>query len=780
MVLPTQGQVSGRYRAARAILATKEFIILQTPSYRKTIIASLIAASLSACGGGNDETKPAPVNQAPTVSVTDSSIQEGLAINLTAVASDSDGSISSYSWSQKSGTSVILNGANTASISFTAPAVTEDENLVFTVTVTDDKGATAFKDVTVTVTAKMLELTLQGKVTDGPIANAKVTVSVGEQEFITAADENGDYHIGLRVDDSYATKLINITAVGPAQGSPVKLVSLLGSLEHLIEQAGADGILTKDEIFGVNVTNVTSAVSALMQAASPDGLIYTQDAFDSAARVYDTSQVLPLATAVKLLLDYAEANPELAIPEGVANTQELITHLESAQKYLRQAQLGMTSVYEEALAAIISDENIVATNTGSGNIPIADSYYFKSSGGDMNGARLVLNADGTGSLQHIYTPMIELTWTLGDQGLILTYDGDGLWYIRNEREGQVEYHRTQTHIKWLSRSGDVDQMIMQHTANTHYLEGQIPDGEVVFPEVVQAVKSAGVKTVQPQLEIGALYSVPRAHYLDGDLSYSAINLQLENADTAKLEFPMMSADGSLHFQRVTAHYNYNDAGHLVLTTDYKQQPLALDYAFIGKDKVLEANVFFENKTEQNALLENALFLRKEVDKWSLQSVVGIFQEKSAAILPLNYNWTEINADGSVLMVKVSDGNADGEISEREISHYSGLWQITDNGNLSIRRYRFNRAVTDTTGYCIPDSFDPASTDTCVLEYERQWNLHQVVGDQYYVQRINRNYVYGLDSTGEVIQQHTVDYASLSNAVLYKVDSRPYPLSVNVQ
>ncbi len=91
-------------------------------------------------------------NLAPTVDAgTDTTITAGTSVTLSATASDSDGSISSYQWTQSSGTSVTLTNADSASASFTAPNVSATATLAFTVTVTDDKGATAESSVTITV-----------------------------------------------------------------------------------------------------------------------------------------------------------------------------------------------------------------------------------------------------------------------------------------------------------------------------------------------------------------------------------------------------------------------------------------------------------------------------------------------------------------------------------------------------------------------------------------------------------------------------------------------------
>lgn len=67
-------------------------------------------------------------------------------------SSDLDGSITSFQWKQVSGQpTVSLTGANTAKASFNAPILTSNAVLSFRLTVTDDKGASSYDEVNVTI-----------------------------------------------------------------------------------------------------------------------------------------------------------------------------------------------------------------------------------------------------------------------------------------------------------------------------------------------------------------------------------------------------------------------------------------------------------------------------------------------------------------------------------------------------------------------------------------------------------------------------------------------------
>ncbi|MCO7226058.1 DUF1800 family protein [Pleionea sp. CnH1-48] len=116
-------------------------------------ITSLILM-IAACGGGDSGVTPPPQNQAPIANAgANQTVASQSTVTLDASNSrDPDGSIRAYSWTQISGSSVNLQNTMQAQVTFTAPSVTQNTNLGFRVTVTDNSGATATDDVAVQVT----------------------------------------------------------------------------------------------------------------------------------------------------------------------------------------------------------------------------------------------------------------------------------------------------------------------------------------------------------------------------------------------------------------------------------------------------------------------------------------------------------------------------------------------------------------------------------------------------------------------------------------------------
>lgn len=127
----------------------------------RIISITLLLLVLCACGGGGsgggtvvppDPGQPAQ-NQPPVADAgADKTATEGTNVELAGRASDIDGTITSFLWTQIDGPAVQLTDHQTASASFMAPEVDQPETLRFELTVTDNDGATATDTIAVRVT----------------------------------------------------------------------------------------------------------------------------------------------------------------------------------------------------------------------------------------------------------------------------------------------------------------------------------------------------------------------------------------------------------------------------------------------------------------------------------------------------------------------------------------------------------------------------------------------------------------------------------------------------
>ena len=118
--------------------------------YKLLIILSIFAI-LPACSISDDDDDAS--NSAPSVSAgEDQTVNQGATVDLVGVASDSDGSISSWLWKQTSGShSVTIKNSTTSNAYFSAPTVDTETTLVFELEVKDNDGASVSDSMRVTV-----------------------------------------------------------------------------------------------------------------------------------------------------------------------------------------------------------------------------------------------------------------------------------------------------------------------------------------------------------------------------------------------------------------------------------------------------------------------------------------------------------------------------------------------------------------------------------------------------------------------------------------------------
>lgn len=240
-------------------------------------------------------------NEPPAISVgADLSIDAGEPVTVTGEATDPEGSALAYRWEQLEGEPVELRNAERPNSTFIAPAVETATTLTFRLTATDDGGATAAANTTVTVQPYgSLSVALSGIIrnhaTHAPIAGAFVTVNqygddsphrVGD----TRSDADGAYAVEVPANPGRLT--VHAEADGFAAQSAV--VTLLedttGRSVHL-DMVPVQAVQEFDAAESVDVSVDGQSVVALPANAmtTEDGTAYTGRAVASVA-VLDPSQ----------------------------------------------------------------------------------------------------------------------------------------------------------------------------------------------------------------------------------------------------------------------------------------------------------------------------------------------------------------------------------------------------------------------------------------------------------------------------------------------------------
>ena len=120
-------------------------------------VSAVLAAILgiAACGGGRGTTNtPQTTNSSPTADAgPDLTVNPSSTVTLGGRGTDDDGTIESYDWTQLSGPTVELAGANTSVATFEAPERPGNSIVLleFSLAVTDNEGAISTDRVTITI-----------------------------------------------------------------------------------------------------------------------------------------------------------------------------------------------------------------------------------------------------------------------------------------------------------------------------------------------------------------------------------------------------------------------------------------------------------------------------------------------------------------------------------------------------------------------------------------------------------------------------------------------------
>lgn len=148
-------------------------------SHKKNYILFAIFTAFFIGGCNSDD----PNNINPEISFEQTVIEsdELSQITIVANATDIDGSIMSYEWTQVSGTVATLSRENTNTLSVLLPDVTKDENLVFSLIVTDNDGAITSRELSILVNSSLAD--------KNPINSLQITENDRNSSvFISALD----------------------------------------------------------------------------------------------------------------------------------------------------------------------------------------------------------------------------------------------------------------------------------------------------------------------------------------------------------------------------------------------------------------------------------------------------------------------------------------------------------------------------------------------------------------------------------------------------------------
>lgn len=486
-------------------------------------------------------------NVAPTVTSAFESVAEKSAVTLTATATDPDGTITSYSWLQTSGAAVTLTGADTATLSFTAPDVTEDTDLGFSITVTDDDNESTVLTGIITVTPILATYTVSGTVAGAAFANAQVSGTLAGQAFLTTADTNGNFSLPLQADDDETNLFANLT-VKSATSAGLEYYKFVPQLTADVVPAAAssktrsvitNAVIAADENSNVVAINAVSTALYSLIVAANNGIAPSDLAqFTLVEKSVSPDELIEAAAVVQLVTQ----GGTFALPEGVSNVLELLTNTQAYNSYVTAAETASPGIISSTIDSIIADPSLTPPVTASS---LASAYFevypaaegFLSRGGN----RFEFNDDGSGA--ETYARGVDVfSWVLTDGAIQLTYA---------EATGTYAYPTVRVGVAGLTQQ-QVDKL---RNANFNQIEIQQVPYSASMKRLIEGEKIDTFRITSRLKETMTPITLPSGEVIstDGIVYESTYDQLMRNAD--KLADMQYTADEVVS-DWVVEHYYY--------------------------------------------------------------------------------------------------------------------------------------------------------------------------------------------------------------------------------
>lgn len=244
----------------------------QKISFRTLLVS--VCFILCSCGGssGNNNipADPPPMNVRPTAVAGDNqTITNEQTVSLAGSASDSDGSVTSVTWTQTSGPMVDLSDVNSLTPDFTRTYSSQSVTLNFTLSVTDNDGASSSDDIEIVINASQVIAGNFDNISGLQYASGDLsgTTANGVFEYLEGADISFSVG-GLNLGSVLGTQNINPLFLSFSQSSPevfsVNLARFLSSLD----------------VDGNNGNGITISEAVISSAQSWDPIDFNSQDFD--------------------------------------------------------------------------------------------------------------------------------------------------------------------------------------------------------------------------------------------------------------------------------------------------------------------------------------------------------------------------------------------------------------------------------------------------------------------------------------------------------------------
>ena len=290
-----------------------------------------------------DDSDPLMVNNSAPAAIagSDQTVTSGDSVNLSGSGSDNDGTIANYDWSQVSGTIVSITGAASASANFTAPSISSNEALTFTLTVTDDDGDTGSDDIVITVEPNVVPNV-------SPTANAGTDQPVISGDTVNLSGSGSDTDGTITVYQWTQLSGATVTISGDTGQSPsftAPTVSAIEVLTFRLTVTDNDGDSSNDTVL------ITVSPSGLQTFTNSLGMSFKQ---------------LPSGT-------FTMGSPETELSRLANETQHQVTLSESFYMQTTEVTQGQ---WVAVMGSNPSEFSICGNDCPVETVPISDIEQF--------------------------------------------------------------------------------------------------------------------------------------------------------------------------------------------------------------------------------------------------------------------------------------------------------------------------------------------------------------------------------------------------------------------
>jgi len=712
---------------------------------------TLGAVLMTACSSGSETTTPPPppANVAPSVEISgDSTVDEKLSGSISASATDSDGSITTYAWIQTGGTTVDLADSSAASLDFTAPIAKVEETLTFEVTITDDDGATASDNFTVTINpVNEIDFKIEGLVWDGASVPSDVTANMGGDPIVVTSDIDGNYVLDIMADEDLASQLLFLRS-DASDDTEIAFHNIPVTLQALMDASGGDGVLDVSDDIGVNLTPLSTALYGAMYRQN-DAVASEADVEAAIARV-DGSEAVSVGAAVKIISENngGVQDTTLGLPDGYADTIEFAIDPLGSSQFVTALKTLEPEAFDGALTGLLGDENIVEDITD----PISDfPTTITMAAENVVVARMTFESATTG----VYTEggnEIDVEWSQDTSGAI-TITGVGGGFLRQSES-----------MQWRSINGSFMQVRQLNTLNQvvmtpvmvlprGVLYTHLNDITLSYPD-----NSADLPDEDSSRSFEITY-ITDSEYQDYDIdALFGGNSQIDLLTSYFSDSfnPNLGPDTGTGFGPHQTHYNADfltlertgTATNGTVTTQYGE-----DFFSGGTWEAVDAKTlrvtFSSDRFNAGETFEidyglindirATVAVRREGDLEGLHN--GVFAVRDAAQLPQSdmdaegfyvsptpfgtgqLRWTELKASGVASIDTLRDLDGDGVLEQNELQSRSAFWSLEADGRIIIGEYRF--PITRAPN-CDPN------VSTCLESRTSRWTIANRNGAEAYM------------------------------------------------